>query len=88
VLVSDVLVGEIVLRAHQNTGWAIITPGHRHEERRMLVQGFTVLAHNVILFEVQLVEGECLVRLEHRIPCWVQIRFLKHTTTGEGGQFK
>lgn len=52
----------------------------------MLVQRLAVLANDVVLDEIQLVQGEGLMRLENSLAGGVQVRLLQ-STQQEGHNF-
>lgn len=52
----------------------------------MLVQRLAVLANDVVLDEIQLVQGEGLMRLENSLAGGVQVRLLQ-STQQEGRNF-
>lgn len=50
------------------------------EEVAMFLQSLAVLAHYVVESQVQLVEGQSLLRVRCRFPCGVVVGFLLNST--------
>lgn len=76
-LITEILVGDVVLRADQDSTGSVVSARHGNEEISVLFQRFTVLPHNVILPQLKLIQSQCLLRLTRSFSCRIRIRFLR-----------
>jgi len=76
-LIAQVFVREIVLRANKDSTGTIVSTRNRHQEIGVFFQWFTVFTNNVVQTEIQLIECQRLLRLVCGFSCWICVCFLQ-----------
>jgi len=80
-LITQVFVCEIVLRANEDSTGTIVSTRNRHQEVGVFFQRFTVFANNVVQTEIELIECQRLLRLVCGFSGWISVGFLQKCST-------